>query len=107
MFGWLRKKPTPPPAVTPAPGPRSTLGINVPPESLQAQLRSVSRMIRLLDAMAKADRKGDKKRLNELDDELQARRGRLIAIGVRAPYKRAELVELRDDLIARMKAGGR
>lgn len=107
MFQWLRKRPPAPrPAPDPAPG-QGRIGINVRPESLAAQHRVASRMVRLIDAMAKAARKGDPARVDALDDELQRKRQRLLAVGTRAPYKRDDLVELRDELEARMRAGKR
>lgn len=97
-------KNAPPAQPAPVPG-GGAVGINLPPDSLPAQLRVVARMIRLLDAMAKAARKGDKARVDALDDELAAKRQRLLGIGVRAPYKRDDLVALHDEILARVQGG--
>lgn len=104
LSGKKDPKPTLPQPVASAPGGPS-IGVNVPPHSVQAQLRIVSRMLRLIDAQAKASRKGDKARMDALDDELTEKRTRLLGIGVRAPYKREELSKLLDELIARQRAG--
>jgi len=104
---WPRKKEPPAPApVQPAPG-GASLGVNLPANSPAAQLRAVGRMIRLHDAMAKASKRQDRERINALDDELQVLRAQLLGVGVRAPYKRDELVTMHDEITARLRAGGR